>query len=58
VNKQIRLFLKTLTGEVVLPSEDEMNKDTEDERRQKAAMGIAERYESNVMAAAYKNHFG
>jgi hypothetical protein len=50
--------MKTLTGEVVLPSEDEMNKDTEDERRQKAAMGIAERYESNVMATAYKNHFG
>ncbi len=42
------MFLKTLTGEVVLPSETEMNKDTEEERHKKAAMGIAERYVRKV----------
>ena len=48
ITKKVRLFLKTLTGEVVLPSEDDMNKDTDDERRKKAAMGIADRYEMKV----------
>jgi hypothetical protein len=37
------LFLKTLTGEVRLPTAEGMNEDTEKERKEKKAKGFPDR---------------
>lgn len=43
VRLQARVFLRTLKGEVVLPSRDEMLADTEREMERRRAMGMKNR---------------
>lgn len=43
-NLQVQVFLKTLTGDVILPTREEMNEDTRKEKEAKRAKGIPDRH--------------